>query len=391
MPTFQYSARDRHGVVSHGTVDADSNAVAARLLREQGLWVTGLQPVGAAGAPEGRVVLPLDAWWTGVSLKDLAIFFRQFATMVNAGMPLARCLSLLQQQSSSARLRQVAADLFAQAQAGGPLAVAFRRHPAVFRPLIVAMVDAGETGGFLDRMLFRIAEYLEREHEIRQQLKRRTLYPKILIAAGILIPPAPVLVLQGIVPYLRVVLATLLPVALVLVGVWFLFRLLLQFEGFRASYDTVKIAIPVLGTMARQGAVGKLFRGLAALYGAGVPVSRGLRLAAGACDNRAIGRAVLRQAPRVERGERLSQVLAGTRLLPPMVIGMVVTGEESGDMEAMLEKVADYQEREAEHRMRQVAVVLPVIIYLVVAIILAVQIIGAYGGYIGKLSEIGAE
>jgi type II secretory pathway component PulF len=311
--------------------------------------------------------------------------------MVNAGMPLARCLSLLAQQTSSSRLRRITADLFAQVQSGGPLSEAFRRHPAVFRPLQVAMIEAGEAGGFLDRMLFRIAEYLEREYEIRQQLKRRTLYPKLLIVGSILIPPAPILVLQGLGAYLKAVAAGTLPWLVAFVVLWFLFRLLLQFAGFRALYDRVKLALPIAGTMARQGAVGKLFRALAALYGAGVPVARGMRLAAAACDNHVIGQAVLRQTPRVEHGEPMSRALAGTGLLPPMVLGMVATGEESGDMETMLTKVADYQEREAEHRMGQVAIVLPVVIYLAVAVMVASQIIEAYGGYARGLSEIGAE
>jgi type IV pilus assembly protein PilC len=396
MPLYEYTARDQQGNPSRGTVEADSNSVAAARLRAQGLWVTGLRTAGATreasrtasaeatlsmpvvNAPRGS---PLDAWWTGVSLKDLAIFFRQFGTMVNAGMPLSRSLSILASQTSSRRLQQVIADLAAQVQAGGKLSEAFRRHPALFRPVQIAMIEAAEAGGLLDRMLNRIADYLEREYEIRLEIKRRTLYPKLLLLAAVFIPPVKVLIFDGIVPYLRATVGMILPLFLWVVGLWLVFRLLFQIPAFRVLYDGIKLAIPVLGKNVRQFAVGKFCRSLAALYGAGLPVGRALRTSADACDNTLIARAVHRQTPRVERGEPLSAALAGTGLFSPIVLGMVATGEHAGDMEGMLTKVADYQEREAEHSTRQLIVVLGVVVLLAVALMIAVQVVGFYSQY----------
>jgi type IV pilus assembly protein PilC len=400
MPLYEYTARDQQGKPSRGTVEADSNSVAAARLRAQGLWVTGLRTVGAtrevsrtasaeatismpAGAPRGSL---LDAWWTGVSLKELAIFFRQFGTMVNAGMPLSRSLSILASQTTNRRLKEVIADLAAQVQAGGKLSEAFRRHPALFRPVQIAMIEAAEAGGLLDRMLNRIADYLEREYEIRLEIKRRTLYPKLLLGAAIFIPPVKVLIFDGIVPYLRATVGMVLPLLLWVAGLWIFFRLLFQIPAFRALYDGIKLAIPVLGKNVRQFAVGKFCRSLAALYGAGLPVGRALRTSADACDNYLIARAVHRQSPRVERGEPLSAVLAGTGLFSPIVLGMVATGEHAGDMEGMLTKVADYQEREAEHSTRQLIVVLGVVVFLAVALMIAVQIVGFYSQYASGVS-----
>src|SRR5439155_10673438 len=164
-------------------------------------------------------------------------------------------------------------------------------------------------------------------------------------------------------------------------GLWILFRLLFQIPAFRALYDGIKLAIPVLGKNVRQFAIGKFCRSLAALYGSGLPVGRALRTSADACDNYLIARAVHRQSPRVERGEPLSAVLAGTGLFSPIVLGMVATGEHAGDMEGMLTKVADYQEREAEHSTRQLVVVLSVVIYLAVAALVAYIVISSWGGY----------
>jgi type IV pilus assembly protein PilC len=401
MPTYEYTARDQQGNPARGTVEATSNSVAAAHLRAQGLWVTGLRAVGqsretartapgeatmtlgAEASPRGSL---LDAWWTGVSLKELAIFFRQFGTMVNAGMPLYRSLTILGSQTSNRRLQQVIGDLAAQVQAGGKLSEAFRRHPALFRPVQIAMIEAAEAGGLLDRMLNRIADYLEREYEIRLEIKRRTLYPKLLLAAAVFIPPIHLLIFNGVVPYLQATVGRIALLVVLVAALWLLFRLLFQIPAFRALYDAIKLAIPGLGKVVRQFAVGKFTRSLAALYGAGLPVTRALRVSADACDNYLIARAVHRQSPRVERGEPMSAVLAGTGLFSPIVLGMVATGEHAGDMEGMLNKVADYQEREAEHSTRQLVVVLGVVVYLAVALLVASQIVSFYGGYARGIS-----
>jgi type II secretory pathway component PulF len=389
MPTYRYTARNEAGSITRGQLEAESSSGAAAQLRQQGLWVTGLDVVGGAGeastTEQGGSLL--DIWWTGVSLKELAIFFRQFRTMVNAGMPLSRCLSILQSQTRNRRLQAVIQDLGAQVQSGGRLSEAFRRHPAIFRPLQIAMIEAAEAGGMLDRVLSRLADYLEREYEIRQDLRRRTLYPKIVVVASVFLPPLKYLIFDGVQAYLRATVGQVLPILLLLFGCWFAGRLLLQIPAIRALYDTIKVA-PVVGGIPRQFAVGKLFRSLAALYGAGLPVGRALRVAAGTCDNWYIGHRVERETPRVERGEPLSSALAATGLFSPMVLGMVATGEQSGNMETMLGKVADYQEQEAEHKSRQAIVWFGVAALIAVAIYVAI-FVGSF--YVRHYSEILSE
>lgn len=383
MPIYDYSARNRAGVVTRGTIEAESDAEAVAQLREQGLWVTHLRSRGAGAPATG--VSPLAIWWTGVSLKDQAVFFRQLSALVNAGMPLARALMLLKQQTANRRLGRIVADLLAHVQAGGNLSDAFRRHPAVFRPLTISLLEAGEAGGLLDQVLGRLADYLEREHELRQSLRWRTLWTKLQIAALILVPPLPLLVLEGVGAYLRAVAAVVLPVALVLGVIWVVVRFLLQFAAFRAGWDTVKLVLPIVGKSARQFAEAKLFRAMAMLYGAGVPVGRTLRLSADASDNAAIGAAVRRQAARVEQGEPLTAALQATGLFSPTVLGMVATGEQAGDLETMLTKVADYQEQEAETRTRQLVIALPVVLLAIMAVIVATMLARFYLGFYGGL------
>jgi type IV pilus assembly protein PilC len=383
MPTFQYTAKDTTGQTLRGVLEAETNSVAVAKLREQGLWVTQLQTQGAArsDAPAGssRGGL-LDPIWTGVSLRDLGFFFRQFATLVDAGMPLSQALTTLSQQAPNARLRRTVADMAAQVQRGTQLSTAMRAHPWIFSSLQVHMVEAGEAGGLLDRMMIRIADYLEREYEVRQKIKQRTLYPKLVLVAAIFIPKLPILVLVGLLPYLRATLFTLLPVAAALLVIWAAFRLAFQWPAFRYFYDTVKLNLPVVGGLIRKQITGRFVRGLAALYGAGLPVGRAMSWAADM---------VLRQVPRVERGESLTAALTATGFFSPAALGMMATGEQSGNVDGILRKLADYQEAEADHATHQMVTIGSTLFYLAVCIYVGMQVISFYSGYAKGISAIG--
>lgn len=391
MPTFQYTAKDSAGHTRTGVLEAETNSVAVAQLREQGLWVTQLQSQGAKAAPQGgglrgRLIDPI---WSGVSLRDLGFFFRQFATLIDAGIPLSQALSSLAQQAPNARLRSAVADLGEQVQRGSPLAAAMRRHPWIFSSLQVRMVEAAEAGGLLDQMMLRIADYLEREYEIRQKIKQRTLYPKLVLLAAIFIPQLPVLVFQGFVPYLQATLFTLLPLAAAVLVVWAAFRLALQWPAFRYFYDTVKLNLPVVGGLIRKQITGRFVRGLAALYGAGLPVGRAMSWAAEACGNPRVADMVLRQVPRVERGESLTAALTATGFFSPAALGMMATGEQSGNVDGILHKLADYQEAEADHATQQMVTIGSTLFYLAVCIYVAMQVINFYGGYARGISAIG--
>jgi type II secretory pathway component PulF len=311
MATFQYTARDGQGNQLQGVLEAESNSVAAAQLRSQGLWVTALTAAPAAGSAAGTPRLRLlDPEWSGVSLKELAIFFRQFATLIDAGMPLFRCLTTLQDQTTNRRLREVIGRLAGQVESGGRLSAAFNEFPAIFSPLQIAMIEAAEAGGMLDSIMNRLADYLEREYEVRQQIKRKTLYPKLLLLASIFIPPIVVLVTQGVGPYLRVTVGSVLPILMAYGAIYVVCRYLFQYGWFRTLYDDVKLGLPVIGAVSRKLVVGRLARALAALYGAGLSVSSALERAAAACGNARYALTLQSLAPRLQRGEPLSAVMA---------------------------------------------------------------------------------
>src|SRR5438445_6102506 len=242
MPTYQYTAKDHTGQTRSGVLEAETNRVAVARLREQGLWVTQLHARGGTvaaprGGPRMRLIEPL---WSGVSLRDLAFFFRQFATLIDSGVPLYQGLSSLALQAPNARLRRIVADVAAQVQNGSQLSVAMGRYPWVFSPLQLRMIEAGEAGGLLDRMMLRIADYLEREYEIRQKIKERTLYPKIVLIAAIFIPQLKLLIFDGLMPYLHATVFAVMPIVLAVLTIWALFRLGFQWPPFRYFYATVK-------------------------------------------------------------------------------------------------------------------------------------------------------
>jgi type II secretory pathway component PulF len=272
---------------------------------------------------------------------------------------------------------------------GGRLSEAFREFPAIFTPLQIAMIEAAEAGGMMDVMMNRLAEYLEREYEIRLQIKRKTLYPKLLLLAAVFIPPIATLLFQGPVAYLRVTAGVVLPILLAYGALYVLFRYLFKFAGFRALYDDVKLALPVTGPLVRKLTVGKLTRGLAALYGAGLSVSAALGRAAAACGNARFARSMERVTPMLERGESLSAALASTRLFSPMVLGMVQTGEHTGEMEQMLNKISEYQEGEAQHALNQLITVMGVGVFLLVALVIANKILGFWSSYAGGIQQLG--
>ena len=390
MPTYQYTAKDHTGQTRSGVLEAETNSVAVARLREQGLWVTQLRArSGTVAAPQGgpraRLIEPL---WSGVSLRDLAFFFRQFATLIDSGVPLYQGLSSLAQQAPNARLRRIVADVAAQVQNGSQLSVAMGRYPWVFTPLQLRMIEAGEAGGLLDRMMLRIADYLEREYEIRQKIKQRTLYPKIVLVVAIFLPSLVVGLFPAAAQFLHTSLPTVLPLALWAVALWAAIRLGLQWPPFRCAYDTVKLNLQVIGGLIRKRITGKFARGLAALYGAGLPVGRAMAWAADACGNPRVADMIHRQVARVERGESLTTALAATGFFSPVALGMVATGEQAGNVDGMLEKLADFQEAEADHATHQMVVIGSTLFYLLIALFVASMIIGFYGGYARGISAV---
>ncbi len=394
MIVFNYTARTAAGQFTHGQVQAEDRGKAAEWLRGQGLFVTGLEAAGGAAAERqagGMVAHFLFPLWSGVGPKDKAIFYRQLVTMLAAGMPLYQALTTMAQGLPNKRLASVLEQIAQDVLAGGRISEAMARFPWIFTRLELRMVNAGEVGGLLENVLNRLADYMEREWQLRLKIAQRTLYPRLVFLAFIFIPPIPTLVLAGPGPYFASIVLTWGPILLLVFGLWIFFRYLLQSQAVRDFYDQVKLAIPVVGPLVRKLAIARFARSMAALYGAGVSPSSSLATAAETAGNAVLERNLRRITPAIEKGASLSESMTLLYFFPPMFTGMVSTGEQTGNLDQMLDKAAEYYENEATHATMQLVVILGVVLLLIMAVVVAITVIGFYTGYAGRATDGGSE
>jgi type II secretory pathway component PulF len=366
----------------------DQREIAARL-QEMGFYVLEVHGVRGRGFNPFRIIAQriVNPIFGGASVYQMAVFYRQFGIMVRSGMTVGHALSSLSTQGGSRVLRKVAQESLTFVQSGGRLSEAFARYPWVFPELHISLLRAAETGGTMDRMLSKIADYLEREHGIRQRLRLATLYPKILVLAVIFIPRLPVLVLEGFDSYRHQTIGTLGPILAAVAALWVLHRLLSQIGAFRYVQDVVKLAAPRVGNMVRMLALAKFYRVLGAMYAAGTPISQAMNHAADASGNWFLTKRLRRASPLVAQGMQLSAALEATRVLPPMALDMISTGEQTGNIDEMLDKVAEYTENEAEVGVIQSTVVLGILLVLCVAAYIGSFVIHFWVGTYQNMSE----
>jgi type II secretory pathway component PulF len=234
-------------------------------------------------------------------------------------------------------------------------------------------------------MIDRIASYLEQEMDIRRMMRASTMYPKLLVVAALTIPNLPTLVMGSPQAYLLLELGILLSVLRWAIPAYVIFRLMLQFDAFRAFYDTLKVSIPVMGGLIRKLSMARFSRALALLYSAGMPMAQAVQIAADAVGNYLVRRAVLKAVPQIANGVPASEAIRRTGQVPPMVLDMLSTGEKTGNVDLTLNKVAEYYEKESESTVRSFGVIIFVVLVLAVAIMIMLQVVHFYSGYFGNL------
>lgn len=403
MPTFSYKAKDNAGNTVTGAVEADSEHAAAALVREAGHLPMDIRLIRGARMPkqasveEGsllvrRLIYPI---WTGVNIKALALFYRQLATMLGSGMSLSEALNSIGNRTGGklGRIVLQARDVVHQ---GGTLSSVLARHPRIFSRLQVSMVRAGESGGLMESMVDRVASYLEYEIKVRQLIAKALFYPILVFIFIILITSA--------LPYLPHIMEQD-GARIVAFGMWSTLRywlfvglivvvtlkLLFQFETPRLMWDALKIAPPVVGAIGRKIAMSRFCRALAVLYAAGMPISEAIRVAADACANVYVGRGIAYAAPAVEAGQGLTDSLAKTHAVMPMVLDMLSTGEKTGNMDAVLQKVADYMDDEADTTIHKLGIAVFVLAILVAGAVVLSIVVHFYSGYFDQITGAGGQ
>jgi type IV pilus assembly protein PilC len=393
--TFDYKIVDSAGKYAKGKIEASNQAAAAQLLRQQ-----GLVPVAIEAGSDSllRKDLSIPGLGARVKLKDLAVFGRQFATMTASGMSLLRSLAVLEDQADKPPLKRAIADVRTDIEAGMSLSAALTKHPKIFPALMVAMVRAGETGGFLDGALERIANTFEKEAALRGKIKSALTYPVIvlmftaLLIAGVLIFIVPIFEdmfaqFGGELPLPTQIIVTAshnlvwagpLLIALGSAGTALLRREMRRRPELRLKVDRLKLRLPVFGSLFTKIAISRFSRNLGTLLGVGVPVLQALDVVGATTGNAVITEAMKDLQDSVRNGQPMSAPLSKHPVFPGMVAQMIEVGEESGQISQMLDKVADFYDREVESATDALTASIEPIMVVVMGVVVGGMVICLY-------------
>lgn len=372
MPTFAYTAKAPDGKTLTGTSEATSPVELRQRLSEAGYTVQKVQPAkvkSKAASRPGNEVTFLDRFQK-VKLTELSIFCRQFSTMIDAGVSLVRCLDVLSDQSSSPKLRRIISDLRSEVEAGNMLSKAMAKYPSVFSNLFIGLIRAGEVGGVLEESLQRLSTFLEKDVELRRKVKSALTYPILVsvVALGIVMFLTIYIVPQFMKMFLDLGLkkedfpamtASLMVfsdfmvqkfyiVAICVVIFWIAFKMFVRTKFGRRTFDLFKLKVPVFGKLNHKVALARFSRTLATLLSSGVPILQSLETVAGSVANDILSDAILDARARVREGDVISEPLRKSKMFPPMVIQMVAIGQESGSLDTMLSKIADFYDGEVD-------------------------------------------
>ncbi|MDH3745093.1 MAG: type II secretion system F family protein [Acidobacteriota bacterium] len=360
MPSFQWKGRNRAGELQEGVLLADSKGAATATLRQQQIRVTNLRR-------KGREIPLLPRLPSKIKQKSIALFTRQFSVMLDAGLPLVQCLEILGEQQEHPKFATIIDKVRSDVESGASLAEAMRRHPGGFEELYVNMVAAGEAGGILDIILQRLSIYLEKAVKLKNMVKSALIYPVAVIGIAALVvwiilwKVIPVfsqlfLGLGGELPALtRGVVAASnfvgdysIYIGIGLVLLFFAVRGYHRTEKGKRVLDSALLRIPIIGDLLRKIAVARFCRTLSTLTASGVPILDGLKITAKTAGNSIIEDAIMAVRKSVEEGKTLSGPLGDTGVFPPMVVQMINVGEQTGALDQMLSKIADFFEDEVD-------------------------------------------
>ncbi len=362
MPIFSYTFTDAMGTVQKGTADAESEELLRKRFEEQGFKITELTMIKAKS--------PKSKSPGKVKLNDLSVWCRQFSTMVDAGVSLVRCLDVLGRQTQNKKLQKIIADLGTRVEGGESLSRAMQRHPKAFSSLFIGLIKAGEVGGVLEESLQRLSHFLEKDVELRRKVKSALTYPVLVLVMSLGIT---LFLVYWFVPQWAAILVDLglkaddLPaptkflidvsnilvhkgwmVAVSIVILIFANRLFVSTRFGRRVMDRVKLKVPVFGKLHHKICMARFSRTMGTLMTSGVPILQAMETVAGTVGNTIMSDAILEARARIREGDRIGDPLEESKLFPPMVVHMIGVGEESGSLDFMLQKIADFYENEVE-------------------------------------------
>ncbi|HSF16732.1 MAG TPA: type II secretion system F family protein [Vicinamibacteria bacterium] len=389
MPAYVFKGRTRTGATTSGERVADSKDAVVAMLRREQILVTSVKEKGK------EIALP--KFGGGIKPKDVAIFTRQFSVMIDAGLPLVQCLEILGTQQDNPNFQKVLLQVRQDVEGGSSLADAMKKHPKVFDELFTNMVAAGEAGGILDTILKRLATYIEKSVKLKSQVKSALVYPAAVISIAILVVSV---ILWKVIPTFAALFAGLgaqlpLPTRIVIaasnwfvrllapmvigagLGVYAIKRYHDTYDG-RRRLDGLLLRMPIIGMILRKIAVARFCRTLATLISSGVPILDGLEITARTSGNAIVEDAIMATRKSVEGGQSLAAPLKHTDVFPPMVVQMISVGEQTGALDTMLSKIADFYEDEVDTAIANLMTLLEPILILFLGIVVGGIVISMY-------------
>ena len=388
MPVFAYSARAASGDLLSGEIDLPTrDEVVGYLVRQR------LRPVSVnAKAREINI-----SFGTGIKTREVVIFTRQFATMINSGLPLVQSLTILAEQTENKTFAKVITEVLNDIQAGQTLADAMKKHPKVFTELYTNMVAAGEAGGILDIILMRLAVFLEKNDALVRKIKGAMTYPAVMLFVVII---ATTILLWKVVPVFatiftssgldlpgptRVVLALseflqayIFFIVMAVVAGVFALRRYYQTQSGQLVIDRMLLRMPVLGPLLRKSAVSRFTRTLGTLISSGVSILEGLTITARTSGNRVIHDAVMESRASIAGGATIAEPLKASGVFPPMVVQMINVGEQTGGLDEMLSKIADFYDDEVDAAVSALTAILEPIMIVVMGVVIGGMVVAMY-------------
>lgn len=360
MPNFAYTVRDATGQVIPGQSEAENEDILRKRLTENNFTVVDIKQVKSTQKRVGG--------YGGVKKTDLSVMCRQFSTMIDAGVTLVRCLNVLSEQATNPKLKAILNDIQNEVEGGNTLSKALEKYPNVFDRLFCGLVNAGEIGGALEESLQRLSQFLEKDVELKRKVKSAMTYPVIIMSFATLVVmglmtfvlpkfmglfkdlgikdlPVPTAVLQACSNFM---LAKWYWMIVFIIVFFIALKLFLKTKVGRRVFDRLKLKMPVFGKLNHKVALARFARTLSTLLSSGVGILQAMETVAGTVSNDIISDAILEARARIREGDKIGEPLARSGLFPPMVVQMITIGEESGALDPMLSKVADFYEDEVE-------------------------------------------
>jgi len=400
MPVYTFRGTNRQGAAVSGERMAQSKTELAAMLRREQINVSKMSEKGKEFA--------IPTFGTGVKAKELAIFTRQFSVMIDAGLPLVQCLEILAQQQENKTFQKILTGVRASGEGGQTLAASLKQYDKVFDALYYNMVDAGETGGIIDTILQRLSTYIEKNVKLKRAVKSALIYPTAVIGIAVLVItlllwkvvpifvtlfnglgaelPLPTRIVIGLSQFVGSIygflIVVLLAGAVVGIKVWY------GTPQGRMTIDTIMLRLPVVGMLLRKIAVARFTRTLGTLISSGVPILEGLDITARTSGNAVVEKAILQTRKSVEAGQSLVDPLKETDVFPGMVTQMIGVGEQTGAMDAMLQKIADFYEEEVDAAVKDMLTLLEPIMILFLGVVVGGIVISLYLPLFSLISKL---